>query len=155
MGRPRTLENMTVPRAVAETPYWKSSKPRVRDFFVQQLRTRRRRNPEVWHKANRMVSGAILLALVLFVLAAFYPEWARYNSLATELDEKRAILQTQELDRDQREREVHLLQNDPEYVEIIARDKIGVMKPDEQIFRLDAPATTESTAVRAAVPVVP
>ena len=102
-----------------------------------------------------MVSGAILLALVLFVLAAFYPEWARYNSLATELDEKRAILQTQELDRDQREREVHLLQNDPEYVEIIARDKIGVMKPDEQIFRLDAPATTESTAVRAAVPVVP
>ncbi len=102
-----------------------------------------------------MVSGAILLALVLFVLAAFYPEWARYNSLATELDEKRAILQTQELDRDQREREVHLLQNDPEYVEIIARDKIGVMKPDEQIFRLDAPATTESTAVRAAVPVAP
>jgi len=102
-----------------------------------------------------MVSGAILFALVLFVLAAFYPEWARYNSLATELDEKRAILQTQELDRDQREREVHLLQNDPEYVEIIARDKIGVMKPDEQIFRLDAPATTESTAVRAAVPVAP
>ena len=102
-----------------------------------------------------MVSGAIRFALVLFVLAAFYPEWARYNSLATELDEKRAILQTQELDRDQREREVHLLQNDPEYVEIIARDKIGVMKPDEQIFRLDAPATTESTAVRAAVPVVP
>ena len=102
-----------------------------------------------------MVSGAILLGLVLFLLAAFYPEWARYNSLATELDEKRAILQTQELDRDQREREVHLLQNDPEYVEIIARDKIGVMKPDEQIFRLDAPATTESTAVRAAVPVAP
>ena len=102
-----------------------------------------------------MVSGAILLALVLFVVAAFYPEWARYNSLATELDEKRAILQTQELDRDQREREVHLLQNDPEYVEIIARDKIGVMKPDEQIFRLDAPATTEATAVRAAVPVAP
>ncbi len=102
-----------------------------------------------------MVSGAILFALVLFVLAAFYPEWARYNSLATELDEKRAILQTQELDRDQREREVHLLQNDPEYVEISACDKIGVMKPDEQIFRLDAPAATEATAVRAAVPVAP
>jgi len=121
---------------------------------VQQLRTRRRRNPEVWHKANRMVSGAILLGLVLFVLAAFYPEWARYNSLSSELDEKRAILQSQELDRDQREREVHLLQNDPEYVEIIARDKIGVMKPDEQIFRLDAPAATESSTVRA-VPAAP
>ena len=101
-----------------------------------------------------MVSGAILLGLVLFVLAAFYPEWARYKSLSSELDEKRAILQSQELDRDQREREVHLLQNDPEYVEIIARDKIGVMKPDEQIFRLDAPAANESSTVRA-VPAAP
>ena len=153
MGRPRTLENMTVPRAVAETPYWKSSKPRVRDFFVQQLRTRRRRNPDTWHKANRMISGFILLGVLLVILASFYPEWVRYNSLASELDEKRAILQAQELDREQREREVHLLQTDPEYVEIIARDKIGVMKPDEQVFRLDAPVASESS-VRA-VPAAP
>lgn len=99
-----------------------------------------------------MISGFILLGVLLVILAAFYPEWVRYKSLASELDEKRAILQAQELDRDQREREVHLLQNDPEYVEIIARDKIGVMKPDEQVFRLDAPVASESSvrAVRAA-----
>ena len=123
-------------------------------FGVQQLRTKRRRNPEVWHKANRLIAGLILLSLVLFVLAAFYPEWTRYNSLAAQLDEKRAILQAQQLERDQREREVHLLQNDPEYVEIIARDKIGVMKPDEQIFRLDAPASSAPSAVRV-VPAAP
>jgi cell division protein FtsB len=46
-----------------------------------------------------------------------------------------------------------LLQTDPEYVEIIARDKIGVMKPDEQVFRLDAPVASESS-VRA-VPAAP
>lgn len=123
-------------------------------FVVQQLRSRRRRNPEVWHKANRLIAGLILFSLVLFVLAAFYPEWMRYNSLAAQLDEKKAILQAQQLERDQREREVHLLQNDPEYVEIIARDKIGVMKPDEQIFRLDAPASSVPAAVRA-VPAAP
>lgn len=100
-----------------------------------------------------MISGFILFGVLLVILAAFYPEWVRYNSLATELDEKRAILQAQELDRDHREREVHLLQNDPEYVEIIARDKIGVMKPDEQVFRLDAPVASESS-VRA-VPAAP
>ena len=91
------------------------------------------------------MSGFILLGIILFVLASFYPEWMRYNSLASELGEKRAILQAQELDRDQREREVHLLQTDPEYVEIIARDKIGVMKADEHVFRLDAPAASESS----------
>ncbi len=117
---------------------------------VQQLRTRRRRNPEVWHQANRLIVGVILFMLVLLIAAAFYPEWSRYNSLAAELDEKRAILQAQELDRDQREREVHLLKNDPEYVEIIARDKIGVMKPDEQIFRLDGPAAAGAQAVQVA-----
>lgn len=117
---------------------------------MQQLRTRRRRNPEVWHNANRLIGGLILLGLVSFIIAAFYPEFARYNSLAAELEEKRAFLQAQELERDQREREVHLLQNDPEYVEIIARDKIGVMKPDEQIFRLDGPAPSTPSAVRAA-----
>jgi cell division protein FtsB len=100
-----------------------------------------------------MISGFILLGVLLVILASFYPEWVRYNSLASELDEKRAILQAQELDREQREREVHLLQTDPEYVEIIARDKIGVMKPDEQVFRLDAPVASESS-VRA-VPAAP
>ena len=100
-----------------------------------------------------MISGFILLGVLLVILASFSPEWVRYNSLASELDEKRAILLAQELDREQREREVHLLQTDPEYVEIIARDKIGVMKPDEQVFRLDAPVASESS-VRA-VPAAP
>lgn len=117
---------------------------------MQQLRTRRRRNPEVWHQANRLVGGLILFTLVLLIAAAFYPEWARYNSVAAELDEKRAILRAQELDRDQREREVHLLTNDPEYVEIIARDKIGVMKPDEHIYRLDGPAVSGAQALKVA-----
>lgn len=121
---------------------------------MNQLRSKRRRNPEVWHKANRMVTGLIVLGAVLFIGMAFYPEWARYNSLAAQLEEDRAILASQELERAQREREVHLLQNDPEYVEIIARDKIGVMKPDEQIFRLDAPAASVPSAVRA-VPAAP
>lgn len=153
MSRPRTLENVAMFGWCPKTPYWNPRAPRLRGWFVQELRTRRRRNPDTWHKANRMISGFILLGVLLVILASFYPEWVRYNSLASELDEKRAILQAQELDREQREREVHLLQTDPEYVEIIARDKIGVMKPDEQVFRLDAPVASESS-VRA-VPVAP
>jgi cell division protein FtsB len=145
MSRPRTLENVEAFGRGQKTPYWNSRTPELRGYLVQELRTRRRRNPETWHKANRMMSGFILLGIILFVLASFYPEWMRYNSLASELGEKRAILQAQELDRDQREREVHLLQTDPEYVEIIARDKIGVMKADEHVFRLDAPAASESS----------
>jgi cell division protein FtsB len=122
---------------------------------VQQLRTRRRRNPEVWHKANRLVAALIILGLVAFVLMAFHPEWERYRELAARLEDEKAVLAAQELERDQRERELHLLQNDPEYVEIIARDTLGVMKPGEEIIRLDPPAGATPTGVRAAAPAVP
>jgi len=41
---------------------------------------------------------------------------------------------------------VHLLKTDSEYVEIIARDRIGVMKEGETIYRLDSSApTTQKT----------
>jgi cell division protein FtsB len=105
---------------------------------VQQLRSKRRRNPELWHKANRLVATLIVAGSVAGAVVLFYPEWIRHAALAEQLEEERAKLRAEELLREQRTREVDLLQNDPEYVEIIARDKIGVMKEGETIFRLDA-----------------
>jgi cell division protein FtsB len=115
---------------------------------VQQLRSRRRRNPEVWRKANRLVATLIVLSLVAFALMAFHPEWERHRALAAQLEEEKAVLREQELLLKQRERELHLLQNDPEYVEILARDTLGMMKEGEEIMRLDASAP-KPAAVRA------
>lgn len=36
-----------------------------------------------------------------------------------------------------RAREVHLIQNDPEYAGIIARDRLDLMKEGETIFRME------------------
>jgi cell division protein FtsB len=47
------------------------------------------------------------------------------------------VLADEQLTKARRQREVHLLKNDSEYVEIIARDRIGVMKEGETIYRLD------------------
>ncbi len=35
-------------------------------------------------------------------------------------------------------RKLTLLQNDPSYLEVLARDKLDLMKPGETIFRLDS-----------------
>lgn len=126
----------------------------ARAWPVQQLRTRRRRNPEVWHKASRLIAALILLGLVAFVLMAFHPEWDLYRNLAVRLDEEQAVLREQELLLETNERELHLLQNDPEYVEILARDTLGVMKPDEEIIRLDS-AAPKPSGIRVAPPSVP
>jgi len=116
---------------------------------VQQLRTRRRRNPEVWLKANRLVASLIALSLVAFTLLAFHPEWERHNELAAQLEEERAVLREQELLLEQRARELHLLENDREYVENIARDTLGMMKEGEEIIRLDT-TSNKPAAIRAA-----
>ena len=109
---------------------------------MQQLRSKRRRNPEVWSAGIRLVSIFIVLGALAFLLVAFYPEWTRKKDLATQLASEKSTLSGEELVRKQRSREVDLLKNDTEYVEAIARDKIGVMKEGETIYRLDSPNPT-------------
>ena len=106
---------------------------------VQPIRSKRRRNPEVWHKANRMMIALIIAGGAAVAVAAFYPEIARHRALSAQLAEEKNTLAAEELKKARREREVHLLKHDSEYVEIIARDRIGVMKEGETIYRLDTP----------------
>ncbi|MEI8293824.1 MAG: septum formation initiator family protein [bacterium] len=108
---------------------------------MQPIRSKRRKNPEVWHNANRFMIALIIVACVAFAAAAFYPEIARHRSLSAQLAEEQAVLAAEQLTKARREREVHLLKNDKEYVEIIARDRIGVMKEGETIYRLDPQAS--------------
>ena len=112
-----------------------------RHSVVQQLRSKRRRNPEVWSTGIRLMSIFIVAGALAFLLVAFYPEWTRKKDLSTQLAHEKSTLSAEELLRKQRSREVDLLKNDTEYVEAIARDKIGVMKEGETIYRLDAPGS--------------
>jgi cell division protein FtsB len=109
---------------------------------VQPLRSKRRKNPEVWHKANRMMIALIIAGFAAVAVAAFYPEILRHRSLSSQLTEEKNTLADEQLTKARREREVHLLKTDSEYVEIIARDRIGVMKEGETIYRLDSSAST-------------
>ena len=72
-------------------------------------------------------------------VAAFYPEIARHRALSAQLTEEKSTLAAEELRKARRERELHLITHDSEYVEIIARDRIGVMIEGETIYRLDTP----------------
>ena len=117
-----------------------------------QAEPKGRYNPRVWHYLNRFMVLIILLVASAFGVLTFYPAWIRRDELVGQLEAEQAKLAAEQLLQKQRSREVNLLQTDPEYVETIARDKLGVMKPGETIYRLDGSkrpvASPQSSAPR-------
>ena len=105
---------------------------------------RRRKDPAFWHALNRVLFVLVVIGGMAGVVLWFYPEITRRNDMATNLEKQKKELASHQLLRKQREREVYLLENDKEYIETIARDKLDVMKEGETIFRLEAPKTPKS-----------
>jgi cell division protein FtsB len=88
--------------------------------------------------ATRVIWALIFAAGLMTLGFTFYPEWARLASMKSDLasqEERLADLKKKTADHDQ---EVKLLQTDPQYLEIIARDKLDLMKEGETIFRLSS-----------------
>lgn len=112
---------------------------------MPQLRSQRRRKADHWHKANHALTALIVGGVLLLGVFIFYPEIKQYDQLALQLEREQNTLREEESQRALHRQEVHLLENDPEYVETIARDKIGVRKDDETIVRFDhAPTNVPS-----------
>jgi cell division protein FtsB len=100
-----------------------------------------RRPAEFWSTVNRLLAAVVVLATLVALALWILPEIGKRNALARALEEKQADLAAGQSTRKQRERERFLLENDTEYIEAIARDKLDLMKEGETIFRLDpAPA---------------
>ena len=106
------------------------------DFVVKR---QRRREPDFWHRLNRVLQFLVVIGFLLTVGVMFYPVWQKQNgmrlnllTLEREQSEKTAVLQ-------KTQRELDLLRNDREYLETIARDRLNLMKPGETIFRIELP----------------
>lgn len=96
-----------------------------------------RPSPGIWHSLNRVLMGAIILAALIAAGIVFIPilkKRSEANAQIAQLQEK-IVRQKTMLAR--RTREVELLKSDPEYIELIARDRLDVMKEGETIIRLE------------------
>jgi cell division protein FtsB len=99
--------------------------------------SRRRSDPSFWNALNRVLLVLVIAGGIAGIVLWFYPEVVRRDQMARDLLEDQQELAALQSMRKQREREVYLLENDKEYIEIIARDKLDMMKEGETIFRLD------------------
>ena len=93
----------------------------------------------IWHSLNKLVFVLIVLCVSIPIAYSFLPEVSkrkeqsqRIEALKVELEKQRALLTRYE-------REKMLLRSDPEYVGLIARDKLDLMLPGETIYRMELP----------------
>lgn len=98
---------------------------------------RRRSDASFWNALNHVLLVLIIAGGLAGIVLWFYPEVVRRDQMAQNLLEHREELVGLQSLRKQRERDVYLLENDKEYIETIARDKLDMMKDGETIFRLD------------------
>ncbi len=110
----------------------------VQSQTLQRANSRRRAQSEFLPTAMRVVSVLIVFCSLLTAGFTFYPEWVRLHDMKRDLAKEKTRLEELNKQAKDREQEVRLLLNDPEYLEMIARDRLDLMKEGETIFRLSS-----------------
>ncbi len=87
------------------------------------------------------------VGLVAFAVSTFFGKHG-LRSLVEKRDDyeqlDRSVTQLQQ-DNVRLQERIHQLESDPRYVEKIARERLGLVKPGEVIYRLEAPGAQDST----------
>jgi cell division protein FtsB len=97
-----------------------------------------------WHALNRCVSALIIFTGLVLAVCAFLPELRRQRVQTDRLEELRAEIARKQEVVTRAHREIELLKNEPAYVEVVARDRLDLMKEGETIFRFDPPPADTS-----------
>ncbi len=95
----------------------------------------------IWHSLNRFVLTLIVLAALIPIGYSFLPEVNKRKEQDLRIEELKAAVESQRLNLLRHQREENLLKHDREYVSLIARDRLDLMKEGETIFRLTQPPT--------------
>ncbi len=93
----------------------------------------------IWHSLNRFVFTLIVLTLLATMAYRMLPEIRKRKDQQARVDELIAMVEKEKAVLTRNQREENLLKHDPEYVGLIARDRLDLMGDGETIYRLDGP----------------
>jgi len=92
----------------------------------------------IWPSLNKLVIALIVMCASVPIAYSFLPEVSKRKEQRQRIETLKIALEQQKMQLVRYEREEMLLRRDPEYAGLIARDKLGLMKPGETIYLLDA-----------------
>ena len=104
---------------------------------------RARREASIWQRLNRVLRALLAIAFILVVVSLFLPQHKKLTQSRGEIEALQAQVADQKMLLARQTREVNLLKTDAGYLEMIARDRLDLMKEGETIFRLEQPQTAK------------
>ena len=91
-------------------------------------------SPSIWHRLNRLLWVGLILTIVVTVIAAFLPELEKQRNERDERARLHRLIDEQRTLHTRYENQIGWLQHDPDYLAVVARDRLGLMKEGETIF---------------------
>ena len=95
----------------------------------------------IWHSLSKFVLTLIVLSASVPIAYSFLPEVAQRKTQAALIESLKAQAEMEQMKLTRNQREENLLRRDPEYIGIIARDRLELMREGETIYRIDPPKT--------------
>jgi cell division protein FtsB len=86
---------------------------------------------------NRIVYLLIIVAAFILLICWFLPLVKEQQRQQHALQALKQQVEQERTKYNKQSKKLTLLQNDPTYTELLARDKLDLMKPGETIFRMD------------------
>ncbi len=106
----------------------------------------------IWQRLNRWLWALLILTVVAIVIGTFLPELQKQRTERAQRDRLHRLIEEQRTLHTRYTREIGWLQNDPEYLGIVARDKLNLMKEGEAILLVEPP---KAPAIEPEIPVAP
>jgi cell division protein FtsB len=89
-----------------------------------------------------MLKNAIgLFVITVIILLVFLPSYTQMQDLKQRNQTYAVRIKELEAKNARLEREKHMLETDPEYVEKVGREKMGLIRPGEKVYKMAPPAT--------------
>jgi cell division protein FtsB len=97
----------------------------------------------IWQRINRLLWVLLILTAVGIIIGAFLPELEKQRTERDERARLQRLIDEQQAIHLRHSHELLWLMYSPEYLSIIARDKLELMKEGETILRVEPPKSPD------------
>ena len=91
----------------------------------------------IWDKLSRVVMTLLILAALIWVADLYFPLMHQNEAMRQQIVELDQRIEQEEMVNRELRLEIDSLQSDPKTVERLAREQLGLAKPNETVVRFD------------------